>query len=198
MSEAIYGISPLMKLYQIWRQLRKYTMSETAKHRKMAQPYCEGNGTDLGSSGDPIVPWAIQVDLPLHKYLEYNATRPDVPIHWRGSVLDLPFKDGVLSWVHSSHVLEDFEDWRSVLKEWDRVLMIGGFLIIAVPDHERFRAAVARGQGDNLGHKHESHVGELSSYLSASYHVFHDNFVSDNPQEYSIVFIGRKNKLLAW
>ncbi len=167
-------------------------MSETAKHRHLAVPYCEGNGLDIGSSGDPIVPWAIQLDLPLHDYLTYNPVRPSEYIHWRGDARNLPFRDGVLDFCHSSHVLEDFEDWNLVLAEWDRVLKLGGFLLIAVPDHQRFRAAVAAGQGDNLGHKHESHVGELSAYLGKKYHVFHDGFVSTSPHEYSILFVGRK------
>lgn len=96
---------------------------------------------------------------------------------------------------NSSHVLEDFLDWCPVLKEWDRVLKVGGFLLVAVPDHERFRKAVLRGQGDNLGHRHESHVGELSAHLGATYHIFMDDFVSDSPDEYSILFIGRKKAL---
>lgn len=167
-------------------------MSETAKHRKIAEPYLTGNGLDIGSSGDPVVPWAIQFDLPLNKYLTYNPTRPEGHIHYRGDCRELPFRDATLAFVHSSHVLEDFEDWTPILKEWDRVLHVGAFLLIAVPDHERFRRAVKNGQGDNLGHKHESHVGELSHYLSPTYHVFMDDFVNDNPNEYSILFIGRK------
>ena len=170
-------------------------MSETAKHMEIARPYTEGSGIDIGSGGNPVVPWAIQIDLPLHEYVTYNPKRPDGHIHFRGDCRDLPFQDGVLDWVHSSHVLEDFMDWSPVLKEWDRVLKVGGFLMVAVPDRERFRGAVARGQGDNLGHKHESRVGELSTYLSRTYHVFLDDFVSDNPEEYSILFVGRKRGL---
>ncbi len=170
-------------------------MSETAKHRKIAEPYCIGsNVLDIGSSGNPVVPWAIQMDLPLEKYLAYNPERPEAHIHLRGDCRELPFRDAVLDIVHSSHVLEDFTDWSPILREWDRVVKVGGFLIIAVPDHERFRAAVAAGQGDNLGHKHESHVGELTGYLSRTYHVFMDDFVGESP-EYSILFIGRKRAL---
>lgn len=171
-------------------------MSETAKHRKIAVPYCDGNGVDVGSSGDPVVPWAIQLDLPLQNYLQYNPKRPEGYIHYRGDARALPFKDGTLDWLHASHVLEDFRDWLPVLREWDRVLKIGAFLLIAVPDHERFRAAVENGQGDNLGHKHESRVGELTFFLSDAYHVFMDDFVSDSPLEYSILFIGRKRSLM--
>lgn len=168
-------------------------MSETAKHREQVLQYCAGNGVDLGSSGDPVVPWAIQVDLPLPEYLKYNSRRHDDPIQWRGSALHLPFQDRTLDFVHSSHLLEDFLDWGPILFEWDRVLKYDGYMMIAVPDHGRFRAAVSRGQGDNMNHKHESQVGELTQYLH-TYDPIKDGFVSDNPDEYSILFIGRKRR----
>ena len=167
------------------------TDSETSKHRHLVVDYCRGNGVDLGSSGDPVVPHAIQVDLPPDQYKHYNTTRPEAVIQWRGSALDLPFKDGTLDFVHSSHLLEDFVDWTPILSEWDRVLKPGGYMIIAVPDRGRFRAAVTRGQGDNLSHKHESHVGELTAALPY-YGPIMDGFVNNNPNEYSILYIGRK------
>jgi SAM-dependent methyltransferase len=166
--------------------------SETSKHRHLVSQYCFGNGVDLGSSGDPVVPWAIQVDLPAAQYRHYNTTRPDAMIQWRGTALDLPFKDATLDWVHASHLLEDWPDWGPPLREWDRVLKPGGYMLIAVPDHARFRAAVARGQGDNLSHKHESRVGELTECLK-TYAVLYDGFVSNFPYEYSILYIGMKS-----
>jgi SAM-dependent methyltransferase len=165
--------------------------SETSKHRHLVVQYCSGNGVDLGSSGDPVVPWAIQVDLPAAQYRHYNTTRPEATIQWRGTALDLPFKDSVLDWVHASHLLEDWPDWGPPLQEWDRVLKPGGHMLISVPDRGRFRAAVARGQGDNLSHKHESYVGELTKSLPA-YTALRDGFVRDDLQEYSILYIGRK------
>lgn len=175
-------------------------MSETAKHRELVLQYCSGNGVDLGSSGDPIVPWAIQVDLPRDRYWAYNTGRGESVIQWRGDALNLPFKDGTLDFVHSSHLIEDFTDWEQPLREWDRVLKVGGYLIIAVPDHERFRAYVQRGKDagidcDNLSHKHESHVGELSLCLRETYHVLRDAFVNADPHEHSILFVGRKRSL---
>lgn len=165
--------------------------SETSKHRHLVIQYCTGNGVDLGSSGDPVVPHAIQVDLPPDQYRIYNATRPEAPIQWRGSALSLPFKDGTLDFVHSSHLLEDFSNWTPVLAEWDRVLKPGGYMIIAVPDNMRFRAAVGRGQGDNLSHKHEACIGELPSAMPG-YETIRDGFVTDHPHEYSILYVGRK------
>lgn len=172
-------------------------MSETAKHRHLVAGYCAGNGCDLGSSGDPIVPWAIQVDLPGAEYHAYNITRPEAAIHWRGSAIDLPFKDETLDWVHASHLLEDFEDWGPPLREWDRVLKVGGFLIIAVPDHERFRAYVQRGRDagydcDNLSHKHEARLGEIAEGLGERYVTIRDGFVSESELEYSLLYVGIK------
>lgn len=167
-------------------------MSESAKHRHLVEKYLQGNGVDLGSGGDPICPWAIQVDLPSDEYKAYNSTRPEAAIQWRGHADNLPFKDGVLDWVHSSHLIEDYANWNSILAEWKRVLKQGGHMIIAVPDRERFRAAVARGQGDNLSHRHEAKVGELSAYFSYGYHIAQDSFVNDDPNEYSILFIAQK------
>lgn len=175
--------------------------SETAKHRHLVTQYCDGNGVDLGSSGVPVVPHAIQVDLPAEQYHFYNQDRPPAAIHWRGSACDLPFKDGTLDFVHAAHLLEDFEEWGLMadpLFEWDRVLKPGGCLIIAVPDHERFRAYVKRhaDQGidvDNKSHRHEARPHELAELLGRTYETLFDGFVNDDPLEYSWLWVGRKN-----
>lgn len=170
-------------------------MSETAKHRQIVRRYCYGNGVDLGAGGDPVVPWAIQVELPGGPYNRSLSFTEDQRAQWVGSATDLPFKDGVLDFVHASHLLEDFLDWQAILREWDRVLAPGGFLIIAVPDHDRFRAAVARGQGDNLAHKRESRLGEVGeelALLGSRYQALFDAFVSDDPFEYSLLTVARK------
>jgi len=168
-------------------------MGEEEKHRSRVLEYCKDNTIDLGSSGTPIVPHAIQIDLPEKEYHIYNSTRPPVPIQWRGSALDLPFKNETVDALHASHLIEDWSDWGPPLKEWTRVLKRGGFLIIALPSRERFRRAVSNGQPDNLSHRRESAgPGELSHLLGASYEVIFDNFVNDSATEYSILFVGKK------
>ena len=47
----------------------------------------------------------------------------------------LPFSDHSQDAVYSSHCLEHILDYRSALREWYRVLKIGGYLVIAVPHH---------------------------------------------------------------
>jgi ubiquinone/menaquinone biosynthesis C-methylase UbiE len=62
------------------------------------------------------------------------------------------FRDNVLDYVFSSHLLEDFEDIETVLREWLRVLKVGGHLILFCPDEKIFRG---QGFGYNPHHKHQ-------------------------------------------
>lgn len=160
-------------------------------------PFCQGNGIDIGSAGDPVVPWAIQHDLPPEKFKEYGHANPIwLPVQWRSeNCLDLPYKDGVLDFVYSSHLIEDFEDWNPVIAEWSRVLKPGGHLVILLPDHERFRLYVRTGGGENLAHKHESYVGELSEFCK-KFNVFpvFEQFVNVRTagNDYNICYVGVK------
>src|ERR1700732_884774 len=106
--------------------------SETAKFRGRLGPFCVGYGLDLGPGGDPITEAAIGVDLPNpysragHQPVQLGGDA--ARLHW--------FREGVLDYVYSSHLLEDFEDTKSVLIEWLRVLRSGGRLIIFCPDQQ--------------------------------------------------------------
>ena len=158
-------------------------MSETAKHRDKVAKYCGGVGLDLGAGGDPVNPWAISID-----------TDPESLPHM---VTDarrlLMFRTGALDFVYSSHLLEDYKEWVPILQEWGRVVRPGGYLVILVPDKERFRAAIEAGQPPNMDHKHESEVGELTKYFTHSiggWEVVEDRFASD--EDYTILFVARK------
>lgn len=170
-------------------------VSETAKYRDLTVPFCHGNGVDIGSGGDPVVPWAISVDLPVDDFHRYNAGADGWgTIQWRGAATELPFKDGTLDFVYSSHLLEDFFDWVPVLLEWTRVLKAGGMLVILVPDKARWSAAIARGQPPNCEHRHESFPGELSEYVDAlGLAVICDQLaLPDDETDYSVLFVARK------
>lgn len=58
---------------------------------------------------------------------------PHVTFH---SIIDLPFVDDSCEVVYASHVLEYFdrEEAVHVLREWCRVLKVGGIMRLAVPD----------------------------------------------------------------
>lgn len=149
--------------------------SETSKCRIRLAPYCTGFGVDVGFGGDPIIPAAIRIDRPVPYtnvggypvQLGGDATR----LHW--------FADRTLDYVYSSHVLEDFPDTESVLREWLRVLKPGGRLVLFCPDEQRFRTHCARtGQPYNPHHVHADFslqfVKELLARLGDT-RIVHEN-----------------------
>lgn len=169
-------------------------MSETAKYRHLTWPYCVGNGVDIASQNDPVVPWAVSLDLPHDAYATYSSGQAqENAIQWRGDCRDLPFKDGVCDFCYSSHLLEDFLDWNPLIHEWTRVLKRGGYLVILVPDKARWNEAIRRGQNPNCEHRHESYVGELSKWVvPVGYEVICDRLTDLTPEDYTILFVGRK------
>jgi SAM-dependent methyltransferase len=77
---------------------------------------------DIGYKGyldtvTPILPHAIGIDM---DYPGYDGRT-------------LPFPDESQDTVFTSHVLEHIADYRSALKEWFRVLRVGGYLVTIVP-----------------------------------------------------------------
>ncbi len=106
------------------------------------QRYLSGNHVlDIGYRGgfgeaEPIVAHATGIDL---GYPGYDG------IH-------LPFADGSQDAVYSSHCLEHMTALPEVIREWFRVLKVGGYLVTTVPHqylYERKRA---------LPSKHPNHL----------------------------------------
>lgn len=171
-------------------------MNETPKYKHLTLPYCSGNGIDIGSGSDPVKTETIQVELPDSEFSRYHggAQRPPTPGAWFGDARDLPFKGGVLDYVYSSHLLEDFVDWQPMLSEWLRVLKPGGHLVILVPEEDLWNTAVSRGQPPNCNHHHCGRVGELSKEVSklAPVKIIEDRLTACHPGDYSILFIAQK------
>lgn len=176
-------------------------MSETAKYRHLTVPFCQGNGLDLASGGDPVVPSAIQIELSPETYAYYNSNQPPRgPLQFRAdnALFDLPFKDSVLDYVYASHILEDFtrEQWKKLLPEWVRVLKKGGNLVILVPDCELWNYAITHlGQPCNCSHiAPEPHVGEISKHVEGlGVTVIRDSLTNAHKNDYSILFVGSKD-----
>lgn len=84
--------------------------------------FMEGNGLDIGYRGsvkdaEPVLDTAIGVDL---DYPGYDGKT-------------LPFPDESQDYVFSSHCLEHILDYKSIIRDWFRVLKVRGNLIITVP-----------------------------------------------------------------
>src|SRR4051812_48311599 len=121
----------ISKLYRIKKKFYRrsnvknsmlFGRGETSKCRGRLAKYCEGYGLDLGFGGDPITLSAIRMDM-VQPYTNVG----DFPVQLGGKAENLYwFKDDALDYVFSSHLLEDFLDTESVLREWIRVLKRGG------------------------------------------------------------------------
>lgn len=107
--------------------------TETEKFKGFFLEYCVGNGIDIGCGVGKITPRSIGIDLRerLHpKNAIVNLIGSAENLYW--------FTDGCLDYVYSSNVLEDFVDKKPILNEWLRVLRVGGFLIILMPDQKKY------------------------------------------------------------
>jgi predicted SAM-dependent methyltransferase len=141
-----YEIRSLPSGYRFGRLLN----SETSFARSRLAHYCSGYGLDLGFGGDKIAPHAIGVDMPQ----PYTRVGDD-PVQLGGDARNLYwFRDGVLDFVYSSHLLEDFEDTVEIMREWVRVLKPGGHLVLYLPDERTYRAYCQKtGHPYNQNHK---------------------------------------------
>lgn len=168
-------------------------MSETATCRERLAKYCTGNGLDLGFGGDPITPSAICVDR-CESHLG-RSHAGEQPTHIVGDIGDLYwFADNSLDYVFSSHALEDAVDTTAWLKEWLRVLMPGGKLVLFLPDQQTYVDHCKKnGSLPNQAHAHDDFSlqfvkDRLAGIGYASETIVHEMFpVPGNPYSFDLV-----------
>jgi len=78
---------------------------------------------DLGCGTNKTIPTAVGMDI-----------RPVSDI--TGSIDTVPFTDATFDAIISRHSLEHMLDPFKCLKEWNRILKLGGRMVIVLPDHE--------------------------------------------------------------
>lgn len=157
-TSSIFLTSLYYKLYTSYLLLQKrikknFQKSETSKVRSSLGKYCIGNGIDIGFGGDPILPSAISIDLS-EPYAKYKNNH----LNLKGSGDNLYwFKDNVLDYVYSSHLLEDFTDTKAVINEWLRVIKPNGNLVLFLPDEQIYRQyCKTKGLKPNHNHIHDN------------------------------------------
>ncbi len=101
------------------------------------EKYCQGKGLDIGYGGD-----LLSKNCQGWDFADGNAQ------YLKG----LP--DETYDFVYASHVLEHMRDPAVALKNWWRVLKVGGYLIIAVPDRDLFEQRKRLPSYRNNDHKH--------------------------------------------
>jgi SAM-dependent methyltransferase len=171
--------------------------AETPRYRHLVLPYLNGCGVDIGTGGyNPVVPWAIAVEQDAAAFAYYTSNRvPTAPIHLRCGALDLPFKDGALDFCYASNLIEDFADWMMPIREWTRVVKIGGYIVMLYPDKVLWAEEIRRGRTPNCQHRHESYPGEMSEFFGryfGHFEVLADRLTALTPEDYAILFVARR------
>lgn len=121
--------------------------NEAAKVRWDIVEFTNGKGLDLGCGHFKAFPHFIGVDNGHH----WGTEGADVAVK---TCEDLSlFASQQMDFVFSSHLLEHIHDTKSALKEWWRVLKVGGYLILYLP-HKNLYPNVGT-KGANPDHKHD-------------------------------------------
>jgi SAM-dependent methyltransferase len=176
--------------------------SETSLIRERALKYCRGLGLDIGCGGDKIITdinepglyrTSTNVCLGFDMPMPYNLVGEDI-IEMRGDARELPFNNGVLDYVYSSHLLEDFPDTVGVLAEWMRVIKKGGHMILYLPNEQLFKEHCDKtGQEYNFAHT----IEEMSiDYILDIFDLYFDVKVIEaieKHESYSFFVVVRKN-----
>lgn len=165
-------------------------MSETDSCRETLAPFCQGVGVDLGFGGSAILPTAICIDRAEGDPLRAKHPHPS-PTHIVGDVATLPwFPDASLDYCYSSHVLEDFEDTAAVLKEWVRVLKLGGHLVLFLPDQQTYvKFCKDHDSSPNKAHVHaDFSLAFVKARLPKNVEVVYEEFPFEgNPYSFALV-----------
>jgi len=128
--------------------------SETAKVRHLVLPWCKGLGADVGFGGDKIQKEnCLGIDY-AQPYVYAGKDKVDIAVDLYKELIPLP--DNYFDYIYSSHLIEDFEDTKHILKEFIRLIKPGGNLILVFPDQPKFEEHCRRtGQPLNPHHVHE-------------------------------------------
>ncbi len=121
-------------------------------------PYCDSQGIDIGCGGRTLHRSVIRCDID-------QKLNPDICC----SGEKLPCKDEEFDFIVSVHSFEHFDNQDAVLKEWLRVLRIGGIISIVHPDvkYTKEQRPVDRNEclRDNPYYKHY-HERTLNQFVS--------------------------------
>ena len=97
------------------------------------EKYCRGLGLDMGCGTNRLSPTVLTIDYYPHvdTDLIWNCWGND---KWN----PYPFRDSRFDFIFASHIIEDFPSHQifHVFNEWMRMIKIGGYLVILVPDME--------------------------------------------------------------
>jgi predicted SAM-dependent methyltransferase/ADP-heptose:LPS heptosyltransferase len=163
---------------------------ESAKIRYEVLPYLTHGGLDIGCGPSKVWPHLIGVDNCIDTTLFGIEMRPDITVG-DASRLTL-FADHSADAVFSSHTLEHIVDWNQALREWWRLVKIGGHLILYLPHRDLYPRI---GQfGSNPDHKHDFEPDIIVDFCRLAFPdwALVEKQVRGEGMEYSFLLVLRK------
>ena len=161
--------------------------AESHKIRWLTVPYTRGRGLDIGCGKYKAFPHFIGIDSGL-QYLGQKVA--DIQADGRDLAM---FADASLDFVFSSHFLEHVEDTVACLREWWRVLKVGGLLVLYLP-HKDFYPNKGE-EGANPDHKHDfvpdDIIGAMRTAGKSGW-IMLENEERNERKEYSFYQVFRK------
>jgi len=170
------------QLYDYWGvDYRVKRAKRLTEEEKELSKYCEkGKVLDIGCGGMKCHPNCIGVDIHEDSVAEIKADCTNLNM----------FKDEEVDAIVSSHTLEHMPDFISVLKEWKRVLKVGGIMAIAVPDGEKKPKYIIKNS-----HKVNLGLGTLRmvfKYLLGMKIIRLENIKKNNPNKFVALIVAVK------
>lgn len=163
---------------------------ESDKIRFDALPYLARGGIDIGCGPKKVWPHLIGIDSGKDTALFGIPMKPDIAL---ADATRLPlFADGAIENVFSSHLLEHIERHLDALKEWWRVLKVGGHLVLYLP-HADFYPNIGQ-PGSNPDHQHDFRPDDIAAALRiiAPDWTLLENEARNDGHEYSFFMVFRK------
>lgn len=144
----------------VWR-LEDPQGNEAAKVKYDIVPYTRGRGLDLGCGPYKAFDHFTGVDNHDHRKKFGWQFEADVYVE-SCEKLDI-FSDKSMDFVFSSHLLEHIENFEDALREWWRVIKVGGHLVLYLP-HKKFYPNIGQ-PGANPDHKHDFEPNDIADAM---------------------------------
>ena len=150
-------------------------------------PYLRGRGLDIGAGDFKVLPHAISVDNMNHAQFGFSI-RPDVLADADNLSV---FSSQSMDFVYSSHTLEHIADYEKALAEWFRVVKIGGYMVLYLPDEDEYPKVGE--PGANTDHKWNVNYAKVVDAMKKIKGWDLVNFQRRNQDdEYSLLFVFKK------
>jgi len=170
--------------YDYWgRDDRTVTKRTTlVEEQKELAEYCKvGTGLDLGCGWMKCHENAIGMDVFPHDTVDIVGDCTDL---WM-------FKDNELDFIVNSHLLEHLPDFISALKEWKRVIKVGGIIAIAFPDGTmKPKYLLKNGHKVNIGMEDIRLVFKFILKMK----ILRLEYVKKSPGKFVTIIVGKKVK----